>query len=157
MEVSNIDLTKYAAVHIFAEAVVRDSSNTLGTGYQYPYLGMTINGAGGTFDVEGSSNNASYGYVARAPQAYYSTCSMHITVTGFYVHPSATNSTTYYHTLTVQCAAASMGEPINTVSACQFGDRTTKLTNFCFFANANTPTNFKIKANSKFSVYGVKL
>ena len=158
LNVSGIDLTKYAAVQIFTNAVVRDiTDNSLGNGYQYPFLGVQVDCYGGTYDVEGTSNNSSFGYVGRVMQAHYSTCAMQLTITGFQVHPSAERNGTCYHTLTVHCAGASNGEPSSTVCSCNIGAAKNKVNSFIFYAGANDSTNFRIKANSKFSVYGVKL
>ena len=160
LDVSGIDFTQYAMVQVFASAVARfTDTNTAGDSSNIVELRAYVSGRGATFDVEGSSNNQYFGYAASIQQAMGSTSNMQLTLSGFQKQTEAmTNGNVYYQIITVHCAAAAAGEVTNTTSSCNLGGRDSRVTSISFSPSASSnPANLKLKANSKFAVYGVRI
>lgn len=154
LDVSGIDLSRYTMVQIFSNAICRD---TEGYANNRAALKIRINGFGGMFDVEGSSNNQYCDYVAYADQSSYSTCPLQITISGFQQHSAAGKAGSYYNTLAAHCAGGSYPYPCHSVSTCNIGGQSDRMSRVNFLAAGESGYTFYIKAGSRFVMYGVKL
>ena len=151
LNVSGIDFKKYALVQLFSNAISRNSGSQSQSSYG---IKMKINGFGGYFDVEGSSNNVYNDYVGLFYTYAYGAIVIRADISGFQPHPVAQQDSSFSTVFCVHASGGCGNNPTHTVSTVPLSSAGSKLNTISFLPDVS---GYNIKAGSRFVLYGVKI